>query len=189
MMYKTRFHVAERNEPMITRRMLTILIAAALTGLMASAVFAQLPAGKNAPDFSLNDLSGKKVTLSSFFAKPGKVVVLDLWATWCPPCRREIPFLIDLNKKYRNKGVAFIGVAVDSEKSKVTSFVRDQGINYTILHDPNGQTVGSLYNVKPIPETYIIDRNGVIKYVHVGFGGKEEAAKMDSEIKSLLARK
>jgi DsbE subfamily thiol:disulfide oxidoreductase len=174
---------------MITRRILTILIATALAGLMASAVLAQLPAGKKAPDFSLTDLNGKKVTLSSYFAKPGKVVVLDLWATWCPPCKREIPFLIDLSKKYLNKGVAFIGVALDGEKSKVTSFVKEQGINYTILHDPNGQTVSSLYNARSIPETYIIDRNGVIKYVHVGFSGKDDAYKIENEIKKLLAQK
>jgi DsbE subfamily thiol:disulfide oxidoreductase len=173
----------------MTRRRVTVLIMAAMiVGILASAAQAQLPAGKKAPDFTLTDLNGKSFALHSAFAKPGKIVVLDIWATWCPPCRREIPVLIDLNKRYKSKGVLFVGVALDAEKSTVAKFSREQGINYTILHDPQGAKVGPLYNVKPIPETYIIDRNGIIKYVHVGFG-PDDGKKIENEIKALLARK
>lgn len=173
----------------MTRRRLTLLVLATLIlGVFASAANAQIPAGRKAPDFTLADLNGNTFKLSSNFVKPGKIVVLDIWATWCPPCKREIPVLIDLNTRYKPKGVVFVGVALDQSKATVAKFAKDQGITYTLLHDPQGEKTGPLYNVKPIPETYIIDKKGVIRYVHVGFG-PDDAKKMENEIKALLAQK
>jgi peroxiredoxin len=121
-------------------------------------------------------------------------VVLDLWATWCPPCRAEIPQLIDLQKKFKGKAVMIVGVSLDDTKSKAVDFAKAQGINYTVAHDPRGAKVGGLYQIKGIPATYVIDKKGVIRYAHSGFprdpqAGKEEAALIAREINTLLAQK
>jgi thiol-disulfide isomerase/thioredoxin len=122
------------------------------------------------------------------------VVLLDIWATWCPPCRAEIPFLIELQKKLKGKDVVIVGVSVDEQKSDVVDFVKRQGINYTVAHDSRGQKIGQLYQVRGIPATYVIDRKGIIRYAHSGFprdpeSGKEKAAQMEREINTLLAQK
>ena len=167
-------------------RSLTFVLLIVLVALVSSAVVANLRVGTKAPTFTVPTIDGKSFTLKDCFKKPGKVVLLDIWATWCPPCRMEIPHLINLQKKYANKGVVFVGVAIDADKGDVKSFAKKQKINYTVCHDPNAKTVGKSYQVQGIPATYIIDKKGVIRNVHSGFGGAEDAAKMDKEIASLL---
>ncbi|NLN77507.1 MAG: TlpA family protein disulfide reductase [Armatimonadetes bacterium] len=165
-----------------------ILAALLLLGVIfiVTAVFANLSAGTKAPDFTLQTLDGKKFTLADNFKAPGKVVLLDIWATWCPPCRAEIPHLVKLQNKYKDKAVVFVGVAVDDKKADVASFSKKNKINYTVCADEKGKTISSKYQVRGIPATYIIDKKGVIRYVHSGFGGADDAAKMDKEIASLL---
>jgi len=163
------------------------MLAAAV--LIASIATADLSPGAKAPNFTLPTLNGKTFSLQNALKPPTKVVVLDIWATWCPPCRAEVPYLVNLNKKFAGKGVQFVGVAIDSEKSPVSSFAKDKGIGYTVALDPNAKTVGNLYQVRGIPATYIIDRKGVIRYAHSGFSGQSEAAEIDKEIQTLLAGK
>lgn len=167
-------------------RLFVIALVAVAAVLVSSAVIANLSAGTKAPNFSLTALDGKKFELQSNFKQPGKVVLLDIWATWCGPCRGEIPFLVKLSTKYADKDVVFVGVAIDQQKSTVADFARKQKINYTIVHDPNAATVGGKYGVRGIPATYIIDKKGVIRFAHSGFGGESDAAAMDKEIASLL---
>jgi peroxiredoxin len=152
--------------------------------VMSSVVMADLKAGMKAPTFSLPTLDGKTFSLN----QPGKVIFLDIWATWCPPCRAEIPHVVKLAKKYAGKDVVFVGVSVDQRKADVTKFAKAQNINYTIALDPGAQSVGSRYQLRGIPATYIIDKSGVIRYVHSGFGGQADADKMDKEIASLLSK-
>lgn len=160
-------------------------VVVALFVLVAiSAVIADLSPGTKAPTFSLPTADGKTFALK----QPGKVIFLDIWATWCPPCRAEIPHVVKLSKKYVGKDVVFVGVSVDQRKADVTRFIKDKSINYTIALDPNAETVGSSYQLRGIPATYIIDKKGVIRYVHSGFGGPADADKMDREIASLLAK-
>ncbi len=173
----------------MTRRWTILLTILAATVLAAAAVFAQLSAGTKAPDFTLKDLNGKEFKLSSCFAKPGKVVVLDIWATWCPPCRRSIPHLIDLHDQYSSKGAVVIGVAIDKDKQTVIDFVKQMKMNYKVLHDPQGRSIAELYKVSSIPQIYVIDRKGVIRFVHVGFSGEDEAEQIKSEVKQLLEKK
>lgn len=168
------------------KRLVIVALLAVAAALVASVVYANLSAGTKAPNFTLQTLDGKTFTLADNFKQPGKVVVLDIWATWCPPCRAEIPFLVNMQKKYGSKGVTIVGVAVDQQKSDVAPFAKKMGINYTICPDVRGGVVADKYGIRTIPVTYIIDKKGVIRYVHSGFGGADDAAKMDKEIASLL---
>lgn len=170
-----------------------MLVAALAAVAIAGAVYANLATGTKSPSFTLPTIDNKTFTLADQFKKPPKVVVLDLWATWCPPCRAEIPHLIALRKAFQATKVTFVGVALDEEKSTVVDFAKEQGINYTVAHDPNGNKIGEAYGVRGIPVTYIIDKRGVIRYVHSGFPrdpeqGNAEAEKIKQEIKALLAK-
>jgi len=168
------------------RRVLIVALLVVAAALVSSAVIANLSAGTRAPNFTLPTLDARSFTLANCFKQRGKVVLLDIWATWCPPCRAEIPFIINLQKKYAKKGVMIVGVAIDEKKADVSAFVTKMGINYTICLDPNGQAISGKYQVRGIPATYVIDKKGVIRFVHSGFGGAADMAKMDREIASLL---
>jgi peroxiredoxin len=121
--------------------------------------------GEPAPAFTLTSLEGSKVSLSDF---RGKVVILDFWATWCPPCKREIPDFIVLQTKYGAQGLQILGVAVSDEESAVRKFVKDVGMNYpVVLGTP---AVSSQYGgVESIPTTFVIDRDGKIRETFVGY--------------------
>lgn len=170
-------------------------IALGMIAIVASLAFANLTAGTKAPDFTLPTADGKTFTLSDSFKTAPKVVVLDLWATWCPPCRAEIPYLIALNDKFDDKDVMIVGVALDQNKASVTSFIQKQKINYTVALDPDADKLGTLFKVGGIPATYVIDRNGVIRYTHSGFptgdkaAQKSEAAAFEREVNTLLRQK
>lgn len=117
-----------------------------------------------APNFALQTLDNRTVTLDAY---RGKIVVLNFWATWCPPCRYEIPDFIAAQKRYRDKGIEFIGIALDEDgREAVAPFVQEQGINYTVvLGEPKvlGKVVESYGGIQGIPTTFFIDREGRIQ--------------------------
>jgi peptide-methionine (R)-S-oxide reductase len=116
-----------------------------------------------APEWQLQDLQGKTIKLSDY---RGKVVVLNFWATWCAPCKAELPGFIELQKKYENKGMTFIGLSADQETKAVPPFIKARGIDYPILIAT--PAVISTYEAQALPTTYLIDRNGNIIDKHVG---------------------
>jgi len=128
-----------------------------------------------APDFSLRDLDGREVSLSQM---RGKVVILNFWATWCPPCRQEIPDFVDLQKQYGAQGLQIVGVSMDQEgASVVRPFVQQNHINYTMLVD--GQKIAGLYGgIQGIPTTFILDRQGRIAKKAVGFTSRSVFEKL-----------
>ncbi len=131
-----------------------------------------------APEFRLSDIQGRTVSLSDF---RGKVVILDFWATWCPPCRREIPDLISLQSQYKGEGLQIVGVALD-EPDKVKGFAQYMQMNYPVLL--GNDDVSALYGgISGIPTTFIIDRKGKIVQRFEGF---TERAVFESEIKQLF---
>ncbi len=141
----------------------------------------QLPANAGvvaAPEFRLLDLQGRPVALSAF---RGKVVILDFWATWCPPCRREIPDFVSLQNQYKDQGLQIVGVALD-EADKVHGFAEANGMNYPVLLGDDN--VAALYGgISGIPTTFIIDRRGNIVERFEGF---TQRSVFESKIKQLL---
>jgi len=138
------------------------------------------PGGKAAPSFTLQDLNGKPVSLSDF---KGKVIVLDFWATWCPPCVIEIPHFIELYEQYKDQGFAMVGISLDREGiSVVKSFVRKYQINYPILMT-DGQVDRVYGGITAIPTTFVIDSAGNIRQKYIGYRDK---AVFEADIKALL---
>ncbi|MCK5832512.1 TlpA family protein disulfide reductase [bacterium] len=132
-----------------------------------------------APNFTLVDLEGNKISLSDY---AGKVVILDFWAVWCGPCRMEIPGFIELQNKYKSEGLVILGVSLDRNHSTVPGYAKKTGINYPIVF--GDQHIVTAYgNVASIPTTFIIDRNGCIKEKLIGYHSKDQ---LEKYIKPLL---
>jgi len=135
---------------------------------------------QNAPDFSLKDLDGNTVKLSDY---KDKVIIIDFWATWCPPCREEIPNFVDLQKKYGMQGLIVIGIALDESGARdVKPFSKKNQINYPVLIGDNVVT-DSYGGIRGIPTTFIINKKGLIVEKFVGFREKEV---FEKKIKELL---
>lgn len=132
-----------------------------------------------APEFSLTDLSGQKLDLSSY---RGKVVLLDFWATWCVPCRTEIPRFVDLQNKYRDRGLQVIGISLDDDPKVVGAFYQQFQINYPVA--VGDASLAERYGgILGLPVNYLIDREGRIYAKHVG---EVDISLIDKEVDSQL---
>jgi len=138
-------------------------------------------AGDHAPDFELHSLDGRTMKLSDFRGHP---VILNFWATWCAPCRVETPWLVELDRRYRAKGVQILGVSLDDVGSEqaVATFTKEQGMQYDVLLG-NSSVADAYGGVRFMPQSYFIDRDGEIKKTTVGMTDKEE---LENNVKELL---
>ena len=136
-----------------------------------------------APDFSLDTLDGNKVTLSEL---RGTVVVINFWATWCLPCREETPTLQKSYEQYKDSGVLILGVDLTNQDSMndVSAFVQEFKLSYPILLDRDGSVSNTLYQIKGLPSTFFVDREGIIRTVLVG--GPMSETFIRSKIEALL---
>jgi len=122
--------------------------------------------GKPAPAFDLPDLEGNKVELSSM---KGKVLILDFWATWCPPCKEEVPHLVRLQSKYRDQGLQIVGLSLDKGGASVVKpFAEEHDVNYTMLIATD-ETAKAYGGVAMIPTTFVVDRSGVVVKRFIGY--------------------
>jgi peroxiredoxin len=132
-------------------------------------------------DFTLKDMNGNNVRLSDY---RGKVILLDFWATWCGPCKVEIPSFVELQNKYGKDGLQVIGVSVDDTLEKLTPYVKELKMNYPVLlglgHDDVQDAYGPIFG---IPVNVVISRDGKICAKHAGMSTKEQ---FEKEIRSLL---
>jgi cytochrome c biogenesis protein CcmG, thiol:disulfide interchange protein DsbE len=119
--------------------------------------------GNPAPDFTVQD-DERRVTLSEH---RGKIVVLNFWATWCPPCVEETPSLVRMQERMKDKGVEVLAISLDVDEGAYHKFLKDYKVDLLTVRDPNEKT-NSLYGTFKYPETYIIDRNGVLRRKFIG---------------------
>jgi peroxiredoxin len=167
---------------MLKNKKSTLLLSAVAGILLLGAVSVSTgqEVVKKAYDFELKDLDGKSHRLSDF---RGKVVILDFWDTWCPPCRKEIPGFVELQKEYKDDGFVMIGVAFARYgPDAVREFMKDYKINYVNLIGDQ-KVVDGYGGITSIPTTFVIDKEGNIYKKHVGFKAKSV---FEKEIKELL---
>ncbi|MEE8413457.1 MAG: TlpA disulfide reductase family protein [Dehalococcoidales bacterium] len=126
--------------------------------------------GDMAPDFTLTDLDGNQVSLSDF---RGKTVFLNFWATWCPPCRAEMPEMAAVYQEYTDKEVVIIGIDIQEPAETVRQFVQDQGYSWTFLLDTSGMVTAD-YEIVAIPTSFFLDKEGIIRAVNVNAMTKRE---------------
>lgn len=160
---------------MLTR--LALLFTLLLTCLI-SPVFADEPA----PDFTLPTFpDDAQVNLKDL---KGRVVYLDFWATWCPPCRKSFPWMDEMQTRYKDDGLTIVAVSVDKKRELIEQFIQKMQPGFTIAHDPTGMTAKA-YNLRGMPSSYLIDRSGKLVKTHMGFRNKDKAT-MEAAIKTLL---
>jgi peroxiredoxin len=126
---------------------------------------------KIAPDFALKDVDGKTVRLSDY---KGKVVLLDFWATWCGPCKIEIPWFMEFERKYKDRGFAVLGVSMDDDGwQAVRPFIQEVGMNYRVMVG-NDQTGDQYGGIDALPKTFLIDRDGRVASEHIGVASRRD---------------
>ncbi len=141
--------------------MVTLLATLAVSGCWSGTRPSRI--GAAAPDFTVHD-SERTVTLSQL---KGQVVVLNFWATWCPPCIEEMPSLVQMQQRMKAKGVTVLAVSVDVDENQYQRFLREHNVNLLSVRDAD-QKSNELYGTFKFPETYVIDRNGVVRRKFIG---------------------
>jgi len=147
--------------PRLIARLLAIGFACFLAGCYGGSHPARI--GSNAPDFTLQD-SDHTVSLRQF---RGQVVVLNFWATWCPPCVEEMPSMVKMQALLKNKGVVVLAVSIDADDTAYHKFLKEYNVNMVTVRD-EAKRASSLYGTFGWPETYVIDRKGLIRRKFIG---------------------
>lgn len=134
-----------------------------------------------APDFTLQSASGENIRLAE---QRGQVVMLNFWASWCGPCRQEMPLLDALYQRYNPVGFAFYGINVEADNADAKKFIQSLGVSLPVLYDPDSK-VSKLYQVSAMPTTVLIDKKGEIRYVNKGYKPGDENKYRD-QIRELI---
>ena len=158
-----------------------MLVAMVLGVIAASSLASSSLEGQVAPDFALKSSSGENMRLSEY---RGDVVMINFWATWCGPCRQEMPLLDELYNRYNRVGFNLLGVNIDDDSRRAMQMVEELGVNFPVLFDARKE-VSKLYEVEAMPVTVIVDRSGTVRYVHHGYKPGYEEKYLD-QIRSLL---
>jgi peroxiredoxin len=154
------------NDVKYLYRLLAIALMA-VTGAQSQAVTLQ----EQAPDFTLKSLEGSNLRLEEY---RGQVVLINFWASWCGPCRQEMPLLDRLHNRYEDTGFAVLGVNVEGEAKPAQEIVDKTNVTFPVLIDKD-QKVSEMYNLEAMPSTVVVDRDGVIRYIHHGYKPGDEA--------------
>jgi len=139
------------------------------------------PTGQLAPSFVLEDLTGHPLSSADF---AGKVVLVNFWATWCPPCKAEMPDIEQLYREFQDRGFEVIGVDIEEKPATVRAFRDEHGLTFPLVIDPRG-SVNSTYHLRGLPTSWLIDRQGILRAVWVGPLNIEKARR---QIRDLLER-
>jgi len=157
------------------------IIALVFSVFAASSLASSGLEGQPAPDFSLKSSTGENLRLSEY---RGDVVMINFWATWCGPCRQEMPLLDELYSRYQRVGFNLLGVNIDDDSRRAMRMIEELGVNFPVLFDARKE-VSELYAVDAMPVTVIVDREGTVRYVHHGYKPGYEDKYLD-QIRSLL---
>ena len=169
----------ERDEIMKGLKM--TLLGIFLGIIAASSLAASDLAGQAAPDFVLKSATGENLRLTEY---RGDDVMINFWATWCGPCRQEMPLLNELFNRYQRVGFSLLGVNIDDDSRRAMQMVEDLGVDFPVLFDETKE-VSKLYQVEAMPVTVIVDREGTVRYVHHGYKPGYEDQYL-TEIRTLL---
>jgi len=162
----------------------SLVVASALMAMPVVTGSAAGGAAVPAAGFSLASRTGEPVSLAGL---KGQVVLINFWATWCGPCRKEMPLLEQIQKKYAPLGFTMLGVNVEEDTRLMDAFLKDVPVTFPILLDPaNG--VSKLYNVAAMPSTVIVDRKGNVRFIHQGYKPGDESKYQDM-IRQLIREK
>ena len=157
------------------------IILLVLSIFMGSSLASSGLTGQTAPDFVLKSATGENLRLSEY---RGDVVMINFWATWCGPCRQEMPLLDELYDRYQRVGFNLLGVNIDDDSRRAMAMVNELGISFPVLFDED-KKVSKLYEVEAMPLTILLDREGTVRHVHHGYQPGYEQ-KYLNEIRSLL---
>jgi peroxiredoxin len=178
-------NIPMRSATARTLRALATAVATALTTLAlalgSSLAAAAVTPASTAPDFTLRTQNGPNLRLKE---QRGRVVLVNFWATWCGPCRREMPQLSRLYDKYRAAGFLLLGVSVDDDQRKAAQIASKLGVTFPVLFDTD-KNVSRLYDLSAMPSTVLIDRDGRVRHVHRGYKDGYENT-YDQQIRELL---
>jgi peroxiredoxin len=152
-----------------------------VTVLAATSLASSDLEGQVAPDFALKSSTGENLRLSEY---RGNVVMINFWATWCGPCRQEMPLLDELYTRYERVGFSLLGVNIDEDSRRAMQMIEDLGVSFPVLFDARKE-VSKLYEVEAMPVTVLVDREGNVRYVHHGYKPGYEDKYLD-QVRSLL---
>ncbi len=170
----------------LDRSVYNVALAAlvAILALLPAQLHAALRAGQPAPNFKVISTSGQPVTMDNY---RGYVLVIDFFATWCPPCKEAIPHLIEMNRKYGKQGLQVLGLSMDEDGERaVKSFIGEYRVNYPVALPPEQVTID--YGIISVPVIFVIDKKGKVAEIYRGFSD-EIGRSMDTLVKKLLAEK
>ena len=161
----------------------SLALSAVLLGqfcLVAQAANSEM-VGAAAPDFTLKSNQGDNVRLAE---QRGQVVMLNFWASWCAPCRKEMPLLDELHQRYESAGFVLYGVNVEPDATAGDKLIKDLGVGFPILYDPESRA-SKAYDIDAMPTTVVIDRDGLVRYVNRGYRSGDEE-KYRAQVKELI---
>jgi peroxiredoxin len=160
-----------------------IIVVIAIVGTFALSTVGNLSAARpnGAVDFVLNDFSGKSIRLSDYRGKP---VLVNLWASWCPPCRAEMPDLINYYHSHQAEGLVLLAVNSEDNSNSAQQFIREKQMPFPVLYDPNG-TVERIFRTDGLPSTFLIDRTGALRF---SWTGQISPSILEQRVTPLLAQ-
>jgi cytochrome c biogenesis protein CcmG/thiol:disulfide interchange protein DsbE len=166
-----------------SKRLMYLLLCCFLLIIFSSNSQADTSQRSPAPSFTLPLIGSSKGTISLADLK-GKVVYLDFWATWCPPCRKSFPWMQDIYQRYKDKGLAVVAVSVNARQKDAEKFIKEHNPNFITAFD-SGKKTAKTYKLEAMPSSYLIDRQGKIISTHLGFR-TSNISKVETEIQQAL---
>ncbi len=181
--YNTKKQAAPNKNMLYTNILLAVVLILAGVGVLfwmgqqSATGQANTPAtgilpGQPAPNFTLTTLQGEPVKLSDY---AGKVVMVNMWATWCPPCKAELPTIDAYYQEHSNDGFVVLAVNSQEAQSTVNTYISSTGFTFPVLLDSRGDVM-DLYNVRALPTSFIIDRDGTVRHIHTGEVSRQQLA-------------